>query len=149
MSRRHRDRRAPEKLAKVDCGECGKPAGLVDGRTVYPGHPEYADRPFWRCCVCGAYVGCHDGTFLAKGTPCGPETRRARMAAHAAFDPLWRRKAAKEGIGLGHARGKAYVWLAGRLEIPVDRCHIGMFDAAVARRVVEICTPYLRQRGHK
>lgn len=72
-----------ERRAIVPCGECAKPAGLVDGRTIYPHRPDLAAKHFWKC-VCGAYVGCHDGTFKPKGSPCGPKTRRARIEAHAA-----------------------------------------------------------------
>lgn len=147
MSAKHRERRKQERLEKVECGECGKPAGLVDGRTLYPHRPDLATKPFWRCCVCGAYVGCHDGTFQAKGSPAGPETRQARIEAHAVFDPLWRAKAERAAISRGEARGQAYKWLAAELDISVDRCHIGMMDATTARRVVQICSPYLRQRG--
>ena len=141
---RVKQRAAAEKLAKVDCGECGKPAGLVDGRLVYPHRPDLADKPFWRCCVCQAYVGCHDGTYRPKGSPCGPETRQARIAAHAAFDPLWRRKMEADGLTQGHARAKAYKWLAEQLGTAPEATHIGMFDAATARRVVELCAPYHR-----
>lgn len=148
MAARHRQhgkkRAAADKLARVDCGECGKPAGLVDGRTIYPHQPDLSAKAFWRCAVCGAYVGCHDGTFKPKGSPCGPETRTARIAAHAAFDPLWRRKIEKDGVPQHEARGSAYRWLAAQLGIAGDDCHIGMFDAATARRVVEVCAPYQR-----
>lgn len=146
MAARHRQhgkkKAEAEKLARVDCGECGKPAGLVTGETIYPHRPDLHAKPFWRCCVCGAYVGCHDGTYKPKGSPCGPETRAARIAAHAAFDPLWRLKAERDGIAPGHARAKAYRWLAEQLQISGAETHIGMFDAATARRVVEICAPY-------
>jgi hypothetical protein len=138
-----RKRAQTEKLARVDCGECGKPAGLVDGRTIYPHRPDLHAKAFWKC-VCGAYVGCHDGTFNPKGSPSGHETRQARIAAHAAFDPLWRRKAEQAGIAKGHARAKAYRWLSERLGIDAKETHIGMFDAATARRVVEVCAPFNR-----
>lgn len=144
--RQHGKRKAEaEKLAKVDCGECGKPAGLVTGALIYPHRPDLHAKPFWRCCACGAYVGCHDGTNRAKGSPCGPETRAARVAAHAAFDPLWRRKMAKEGVPQGRARSSAYKWLSEQLGTEPEKTHIGMFDAAMARRVVEVCAPYQQQ----
>lgn len=142
--RQHGKKRAQaEKLAIVSCGECAKPTGLVDGRTVYPHRPDLAEKHFWKC-VCGAYVGCHDGTFKPKGSPCGPVTRAARIAAHAAFDPLWKRKAEQAGINHGHARAKAYRWLSEQLGIDAKETHIGMFDAATAQRVVELCAPYQR-----
>jgi hypothetical protein len=36
-------------------------------------------------------------------------------------------------------RGEAYAWLAEKLGIPVQRCHIGEFDATRCREVVRIC----------
>lgn len=145
MSARHRQhgkRKAEaERLARVDCGECGKPAGLVTGELIYPLRLDLHAKSYWRCCACGAYVGCHDGTLRPKGSPCGPETRAARIAAHAAFDPLWRRKAVKEGVSGNVARGAGYRWLAEQLGIKPEDCHIGMMDAATARRVVEACKP--------
>jgi hypothetical protein len=141
--RQHGKRKAAaEKLARVDCGECGKPAGLVSGQVIYPHRRDLHAKPYWRCAACGAYVGCHDGTYKPKGTPCGPGTRSARISAHAAFDPLWRRKIEKDGVSQGEARGKAYAWLAAQLGIPAEQTHIGMFDTATALRVVAICAPY-------
>ena len=36
-------------------------------------------------------------------------------------------------------RAEAYRWLAGRLGIEKDECHVGLFDAETCRRVVELC----------
>lgn len=154
MAARHRQ---AEKIAKgqrsaagvpakaVHCQECGKAAGLVTGAVIYPNLPEYAERPYWRC-LCGAYVGCHPGTYIALGTPCGPETRKARIAAHASLDGLWRRKAARGGVSKGEARGAAYKWAAAQLQIDPAACHIGMMDKATALRVVALCAPFMGNR---
>jgi hypothetical protein len=145
MAARHRQhgkqRAQAEKLARVDCGECGKPAGLVSGELIYPHRPDLHAKSFWRCCSCLAYVGCHDGTYRPKGSPCGPETRAAWIAAHAAFDPLWRRKMARDGVPQHEARGAGYRWLAEQLGVDPADCHIGMMDVVTARRVVEVCKP--------
>lgn len=145
MAARHRQARKKARgldVPKVDCGECGKPAGLVQGALIYPARSDLATKPFWRCCVCFAYVGCHPDTMLPLGTPAGPVTRRARNAAHDAFDPIWRRKVLRDGVPIFAARGAAYRWLAGQLGIEVKACHVGMMDEATARRVVEVCAPY-------
>jgi hypothetical protein len=55
------------------------------------------------------------------------------MAAHDAFDPLW-----KEGR---MKRKEAYKWLSERMGLHVNDTHIGMFDADQCRRVVGVCTP--------
>ncbi len=61
------------------------------------------------------------------------------MAAHAAFDPLWKAKQRKEGISASKARGAGYLWLANTLGIERKDCHIGMMDRATAQRVVALC----------
>lgn len=122
---------------KPRCMECGSAATLTTGAVIYPHRRDLHAKPFWQC-RCGAYCGCHPGTTQPLGNPCGPETRAARSAAHAAFDPLWKRKVAKEGCSKGKARGKGYKWLADQLGIDPKDCHIGMMDASTARRVVAI-----------
>ena len=132
----------PEPSA-VACGECEKTARLVGGERIYPHRPDLFAKRFWLC-ECGAYVGCHLDTAIPLGTPAGPETQRARRAAHAAFDPLWQAKMRQCGMSKKHARGAAYKWLAEQLGIEPKACHIGMFDAATARRVADLCAPYSR-----
>lgn len=118
----------------VTCIECGGSTELVGGDRIYPHRPDLYGKRFWLC-ACGAYCGCHGVTTRALGNPCGPETRRARMAAHEAFDPLWKSR-------LMDRRG-AYTWLAGQMDLPFDKTHIGMMTAAQAWEVVRHC----RERG--
>lgn len=138
----------PEALAKLApaCGECGGSTALVGGNVIYPHRPDLSGGWYWRC-GCGAYCGIHKGTFKPLGSPAGKETRRAREAAHAAFDPLWKKRQRLSGLAPHHARGKGYKWLAEQLGIDRKDCHIGMMDAATARRVVEICKGG-RDQGH-
>lgn len=110
------------------CIECGKLAAFVTGEAIYPHRRDLWGKNFYRC-ECGAYCGTHPNTFVPLGYPCGPETRKARMAAHAAFDPLWRNKQMK--------RNEAYKWLAGATGIEREKCHIGMMTIEQARSVVE------------
>lgn len=109
------------------CIECSETAELTTGKQIYPHRKDLWSKSFWLC-QCGAYCGCHPGTTNALGNPCGAETRKARSAAHAAFDPLWRRKKM--------SRRDAYKWLADAANIPVERCHMGMMTADEAHRVV-------------
>lgn len=111
----------------VTCIECGAAAKLTDGRAIYPHRPDLYHKSFWRC-ACGAYCGCHPNTTNALGSPCGPVTRKARSAAHAAFDPLWK--------GKQMTRQSAYAWLTAATGIPRERCHMGMMTADEARSVV-------------
>lgn len=144
MAARHRKatKKALANAARlVVCQECSQAASLVGGDKIYPHRRDLYGKRFWRC-ECGAYVGCHPGTEVALGTPCGPLTKAARIDAHAALDPLWRRKMARDGVPKHEARGAAYLWLAEQLGIAPEECHVGMMDADMARRVVEVCRPY-------
>lgn len=55
-------------------------------------------------------------------TPADAETRAARKAAHAAFDPLWQH----QGGRFHRRRTGAYRWLAKVLGVPGHEAHIGM-----------------------
>ncbi|WP_371432908.1 zinc-finger-containing protein [Novosphingobium sp.] len=118
-------------LAEIDptCLECGGQGRLVSGKEIYPHRRDLYEKRFYLC-ACGAYCGCHPNSVVPLGHPCGPETRRARHAAHAAFDPIWRSGRM--------TRASAYKWLAGELGIDPSVCHIGMMTADRAWRVVEV-----------
>jgi len=76
------------------------------------------------------------------GTLADAETRAARMKAHDAFDPLWRRRMRATQCSKPQAREAAYAWLSRALGLPLDRTHIALFDRAMCDRVVALCTPY-------
>ncbi len=118
------------------CPYCGKTAVLTNGREIYPMRRELHRKPIWKCPtpICEAYVGCHPGTEIPLGRLANPKLRRAKMAAHRVFDPIWRGDNTQPGD-----RRKAYRWLAEQLGIDPNECHIGMFDEATCWRVVEIC----------
>jgi len=130
--------------ACADCG-CSGQVRIAAGPEIYPDrsdlwrHREGFERWWWKCDGCGGYVGTHKGTITPLGSPAGPETRVARQEAHAAFDPLWQRKASKSGMSISKARGKGYAWLAEQLGIDRRDCHIGHMNAEMARRVTVIC----------
>lgn len=119
----------------VLCDYCGQPAELVRGNAIYPDRPDLWALHYWRCTPCGAYVGCHKAGATGRGDGTQPlgrladaELRRAKMRAHAAFDPAWRSGRL--------SRSRAYARLATALGIPRSRCHIGYFDVAECERVV-------------
>jgi len=118
-------------LNELLCPYCGKAAKLVGGMDVYPHRPDLAEKKLYQCVPCDAYVGCHPGTTNPLGRLANAELRKAKMAAHAAFDPTW-----KDGK---KKRGSAYAWLSDRLRVDKKDCHIGMFDVETCRRVVEVC----------
>jgi hypothetical protein len=112
------------------CIECGKEAELVYGDVIYPHRADLFSKRFWLC-ECGAYCGCHGVTSRPLGNPCGRETRIARMAAHDLFDPIWRSREMD--------RRGAYTWLAERMGLQPEQCHIGMMTEKQAREVVLHC----------
>lgn len=125
------------------CPYCGESAELVGGLRIYLHRSDLAGLRFWLCAPCDAYVGCHKaGNGYGDGTrPLGrlanAELRKAKSAAHAAFDRLW--------LG-GHMRRKqAYSWLAKQLDAkgPV---HIGEMDVTDCGRVVAVSTYYMDMR---
>lgn len=99
------------------------------------------EKHFYRCSPCKAWVGCHPGTKTPLGRLANAELREWKSKAHAAFDPLWKRKMAS-GVKKREARGAGYAWLADQLGIKHEDCHVGMFDVPTCQRVVEICAPY-------
>ena len=123
----------------VICPYCQTDAALVTGREIYPHRKDLADKYFHRCRACDAWVGCHPGTSAPLGRLADKTLRAWKSAAHAAFDPLWRRKMEKQGITKAAARSAGYAWLAEQLQIAPADCHIGMFDDGMCKRVVEVC----------
>lgn len=118
----------------MKCPYCAASAEMVSGDVIYPHRPDLFEKKFWRCEPCDAYVGCHpvgpghDGT-RPLGRLANAELRRAKQAAHAAFDPIWKNREM--------SRAKAYRWLANRLSVPASECHIGMFDTHQCKAVIE------------
>jgi hypothetical protein len=68
---------------------------------------------------------------LPMGRLANRELRAAKQQAHAAFDPIWRET--------GTSRRVASIWLSEALGLALDKTHIGEFDLAQCRRVVEVC----------
>ncbi len=118
-------------MEPVKCPYCQKEAEKVAGDVLYPSRPELATKQFYRCQPCDACVGCHPTTGLPFGALANRALRRARMATHEAFDPLW-----EEG---GMSRSEAYDWLSKELGISKDECHMGKFDEATCGRAISAC----------
>jgi hypothetical protein len=116
---------------KVPCPYCGALAALVHGDVVYPHRTDLKEKRFYICPPCKAWVGCHPGGTKPLGRLANAELRRWKMEAHAHFDPLWMRRVM--------SRTKAYKWLALELGLTVEETHIGMFDVAMCKKVVEAC----------
>lgn len=129
---------AYDPLAPVPCPYCGDEARALRGYELYGRErclEQNWDRLYYRCDPCDAHVGCHpDGRPM--GPLADPSLRRHRQEAHWAFDQRWRYGARADWK---RQRREAYRWLQGELGLPEDLCHIGMFDEATCRRVMELC----------
>lgn len=115
----------------VICPYCDKPAQRVNSSVVYGRNSDYGDIWLCRCLPDLAYVGVHKITGKPLGRLANRELRELKKKAHSLFDPMW--KFGKM------TRTEAYAWLAEKLELPLSECHIGMFDDALCRRVIELC----------
>lgn len=139
--------------AALTCPDCG--ALMVLKVTHKFKLADGSPRKFYGCSTwprCPATHGAHpDGQPL--GVPADEETKKARIAAHAAFDPLWKqapalyelptrpRKARQraEWRVQKRARMRAYRWLAHVLGIPYEECHFGLFDKPTCESAVKVC----------
>lgn len=115
-------------MSEVVCDYCQKPAELVGGSVVYPYRPENADKQYWACLGCKAWVLCKP-----NGRPAGKlangELRRLKMELHKLFDPWWR--------GEKMPRLTAYRWLSKRIGASRDS-HIGNYSLEECQRAVEL-----------
>jgi hypothetical protein len=118
-------------MKPVICDCCAGSVPLLTGADVYPHRPDLRDKPIWACMPCGAWVGCHPGTTNRLGRLANAQSRRLKMDAHAAFDPLWRSG--------NMTRKAAYAWLRDQLGITDRECHMGWMGDDLLRRVVEVC----------
>lgn len=116
---------------KVICPYCNKEARLVTGDVIYPHREDLYEKYFYLCSDCYAYVGCHPETEKPLGRLADAELRKTKMFAHKFFDAIWKSGKMR--------RKEAYNWLADKLKIKVENCHIGMFDVETCKRVIEIC----------
>lgn len=138
------------------CPYCGAPAEHVKGIVIYPHRPDLFTLSFWRCEPCQAYVGCHktgDG-MVPLGRLANARLRNLKSIAHAAFDTLWQKALEARRMPSGQfpkgAKGEArnlwYRRLAAALEIPIEECHIGLFDELRCQRAINLCRQWANER---
>lgn len=118
---------------RVKCPYCQQLAKFVDSKVIY--RKSYG--MIYICFPCDARVGIERGTDKPLGTLANKELREARKRAHAAFDPLWKKKGRKK------SRGKMYRLLADAMNIQVQRSHIAMFDVIQCQQVFAFASRYL------
>lgn len=107
------------------CPYCGADTEYVDSSCVYGS--SYG--MIYICKPCDAYVGVHKGTDESLGRLANAELRKWKKATHSIFDVLWKERRM--------TRNQAYEWLADKLKIKREDCHIGMFDEDMCKRAIE------------
>ncbi len=116
------------------CPYCGAEAILKDANFIYQTNQSKEWGKVWVCSnypECDSYVGCHKGTTLPLGRLANEKLRTLKAEAHKQFDPIW-----KSGL---MNRREAYKWLASMLNIPLEECHMGMFDIKMCQQVIALC----------
>ena len=94
----------------------------------------------WFCLNCGAYVGCHVGTYEPLGHLAHDTRRYLRKKAHAVFDQIW-----MNGL---MSRDRCYQWLGEQLSVDTP-VHIGILTTAQLARTVSICREFLSLKSKK
>ncbi len=123
------------------CPYCHGKSELIDSANVYNGRSYGL---VFACLPCQAWVGVHKGSKIALGRLAQQDLRALKMRGHAIFDPIWR-----GWIELGDpkdvARNKAYKWLAGLLNIPVEECHFGYFNEERCEKAIYLMEDWLEK----
>lgn len=128
FSRRKQD--YSDNTQDIACSYCGGYASIRDSTIIFGVNrgPMYICNKYP---ACDSYVGAHKISLKPLGTPADGELRMWRKRAHQIFDPLWESKSRKR------ARPLEYRKLAKYLGIEVESCHIGRFDVAMCKQVLE------------
>lgn len=87
--------------------------------------------------------GCHPGTTRPLGTVANEQTRNARIRAHSVFDQLW--NPVMCGKLCFNSRKRAYEWLAKRMKMHKNDCHISMFSAEQCEEAERHCLEKARE----
>ncbi len=124
--------RPPQAVEGLFCADCGGALLISEKPAAWTGPSRWVylcqNRP-----QCRGLLSAHDNGS-PMGEPAPAHIRQARRKAHAAFDELWR-----HARNRGATRKRAYAWLARRLDLTEDDCHIGqMSNPDMLARVVEL-----------
>lgn len=121
------------------CPYCSSETEYTDSLEVYS--KSYG--MIYICKPCDAWVGTHKGDpTQALGRVANAELRELKTQVHKLFDPLWEKAVKVRGWSKQKARSSAYSWLAKRMLLPVEQCHIGMFDIERCQKAIKILQQY-------
>lgn len=112
----------------IECPDCG--SAMILRETSRFKHRNGDNRKFYGCStfpVCRCIRPSHPNGQVF-GIPGDAETKKARIAAHAIFDPIW-----QSG---NMTRRQAYQWLADKLG--VKEIHMSELSASECKRVIQV-----------
>ena len=77
---------------KIYCCNCEKEVEgiLVDGKAVYTHRKDLYSKNFYKCSICGGFVGCHPNTTKPLGCIPTDELKEWRKKLHYKMDKLWK-----------------------------------------------------------
>jgi len=113
-----------DKIYNLKCPKCGSKMVLKNSKTG----TFYGCSKFPKCK--GSRGADRYGRLYDK--PANKLTKAWRMLAHDKFDMWWRYK--------GLSRNVAYQRLQSFMNMPPDKAHIGNFDIAKCKKVIEYCS---------
>lgn len=117
-------------MRKVFCNYCNKEAVWVNNKEIYGRSYGEKNQMAWWCKDCDAYVGCHQNSKRPLGILANKELRQAKIKAK----NLW-----KEKYLYVYGKGRAYKYLAQKLNIEPKDCHFGMFDLETCNKILKLC----------
>ena len=115
---KHKKKKKGINPSAMRCQYCGGTVVLRSADGIY--HENHSHTMLYVCSNyprCDAYVRTHPGTNIPVGTLANHELRTLRNQAHHYFDQLY-----LSGL---MSKQDAYLWLAGLLQVPLSKAHIG------------------------
>lgn len=126
---KHKKRKKGINPSAMRCQYCGGTVVLRSADGIY--HENHSHTMLYVCSNyprCDAYVRTHPGTNIPVGTLANHELRTLRNQAHHYFDQLY-----LSGL---MSKQDAYLWLAGLLQVPLSKAHIGFLGEYYCNEVI-------------
>src|SRR3546814_19957575 len=86
---------------EVICPYCCMGALRMTGRELYPAKPELANKHYFACRNCDAWIGCKDGTWEPVGRLADAALRRAKKRVNDAVEPSIVTRSEERRVGKG------------------------------------------------
>lgn len=136
---KHKKKKKGINPSAMRCQYCGGTVVLRSADGIY--HENHSHTMLYVCSNyprCDAYVRTHPGTNIPVGTLANRELRTLRNQAHHYFDQLY-----LSGL---MSKQDAYLWLAGLLQVPLSKAHIGFLGEYYCNEVIAESKKLLERR---